>query len=182
VLGNTQQSYGWVSIILHWVTAIVVILLFAAGLWMEDFDYDHPLYKTVPHLHKSFGVLLVSLVVVRLVWRFSQPRPESLPNHKTWEKRASKIAHGILYLFLLLMLPSGYFITTAAGQGLDVFSWFTIPSLIDDIDNLEDIAGEVHELIAFAMISVVFIHAAGAIKHHFYDKDMTLKRMLGRSR
>ena len=85
-----------------------------------------------------------------------------------------------MYGILFLMLPTGYLITTAKGQGLDVFNWISIPSLLNNIDNLENIAGDIHEILAFTLISIAGVHALAALKHHFIDKDSTLKRMLPR--
>lgn len=176
---NTTQHYGWISIAMHWLMAVAVVALFAVGLWMEDLDYTHPWYKILPHWHKSVGVLLVCLLVARFIWRLSNPTPRAPQHHKRWEKIVAPIVHYCFYVLILLMFPSGYLITTAKGQGLDVFNWFTIPSFVQGIDNLEDLAGEIHELIAFTIIGLAVIHAAGALKHHFIDKDATLKRMLG---
>lgn len=178
-LRNTQDAYGWLSIALHWLTAVAVIGLFSVGLWMEGLDYDHPLYKLAPHWHKSIGVLLILLIAFRFVWRLSTTQPNHHPNHKSWERMAAGITHYALYGLLFLMLPTGYLITTAKGQSLEVFNWFSIPSFIQGIPNLEDIAGEVHETMAFIIIGLAIFHAVGALKHHFIDRDNTLTRMLG---
>lgn len=178
MLKNTSDSYGWVSIVLHWVTAITIIALFALGLWMEGFDYDHPLYKTVPHLHKSIGFCLLCVIIFRLTWRVCIGIPNSISTHLKWEKITSKVAHGMLYFMVLLMLPTGYLITTAKGQSLDVFNWFSLPAVITGVDNLEKLAGDIHEILAFTIMGIAFIHASGALKHHYMDKDITMLRML----
>lgn len=181
MLKNSSSQYGWLSIAFHWVTAIGVFALFALGLWMMSLDYYDAWYKQGPDLHRSFGVLLILLVVVRLLWRIFTPQPKPLANHKPWERIGAHIAHGLLYGLLILMFPTGYLITTAEGQALDVFSWFSIPATITDINLLADKAGEAHEIIAFTIIGLAGVHALGALKHHFIDKDSTLKRMLGLS-
>ena len=178
-LKNTKETYGLISILFHWLTAVAVIGLFALGLWMEDLDYYDPWYKTAPHWHKSIGVLLIVFVVCRIIWRITNKAPESLATHSRIEKLASKIVHIFLYGAVILMLPTGYLVTTAKGQSLHVFDWFSLPATITGIDNLESIALEVHETLAFAIIGVAIIHALAAVKHHFWDKDSTLKRMLG---
>lgn len=178
-LKNSASAYGVLSIALHWLTALVVFTMFAVGLWMVDLDYTNQWYKTAPHLHKSVGVMLVAMVCFRFVWRMSHVRTESLANHKTWEKITAKIVHYVLYALIVLMFPTGYLITTAKGQSLEVFNLFSIPAVVDNISNLEDIAGEIHELIAFSIIGLVVAHMCGALKHHFIDKDATLKRMFG---
>ncbi len=166
------------SITLHWGSVIAVFFLFGLGLWMDDLDYYDPWYRTAPDIHKGVGVLFISLVFGRLVWRLVNTKPKENPGHKPWEKKIAGVAHWALYLLMILMLPTGYLITTASGQGLSVFDWFTLPPLVTNIDNLEDVAGEIHELFAYSLILLVILHAVGAVKHHFWDKDNTLKRML----
>ena len=180
-LKNTENTYGIVAIVFHWVVAIAVLGLFILGLWMVDLDYQHQWYRTAPHLHKSIGVIIITLVLLRLIWRWINPTPQSLPSHKVWEKILAKITHMVLYLLLISMFFSGYLITTAEGKSLEVFNWFSIPSVVSSIDNLEDLAGEIHEAIAFTIISLVVLHALAALKHHFIDKDGTLLRMIGKS-
>ena len=175
---NTQHSYGFISIVLHWLTAVGVIGLFCLGLWMVELDYYDEWYRAAPHYHRSIGVVLIAIVVFRLTWRLFNKLPEALSSHLSWERVVSKIVHIALYFLVILMLPTGYLITTAKGQGLEVFDWFTLPALITGIDGLEAIALEVHELIAFTIIGIAGLHALAALKHHFYDKDDTLKRML----
>jgi len=179
---NSSESWGLVSIILHWVSAIVVVGLFALGLWMMSLDYYSEWYRIAPDWHKSIGVIFIFIVVARLLWRVIGRTPKPLENHQRWEKISAHLAHFILYLLLISMLPTGYLIVTASGQGLEVFNWFTLPSLVDDIDNLEDIAGLVHEWVAYTIMAIAALHALGALKHHFIDKDITLLRMLGRNR
>ncbi len=176
---NTKKTYGVVSVVLHWLTALFLLAMFVLGLWMVGLDYMDEWYKTAPHIHKSVGVVLVAAVCFRFVWRMSHARPASLPSHKPWEKLTSTVVHYVLYLLIVLMFPTGYFITTAKGQSLHVFNWFSIPAVVDNIRNLEDVAGEIHEIIAYTIIGLVVLHSLGALKHHFLDKDATLKRMLG---
>lgn len=175
---NTAAGYGLVAIVLHWVIAIGVISLFALGLWMDDLGYYDKYYREAPHIHKSLGVLLISLVVLRFIWRQINTQPKALPTHKTWEHVLAKLVHYIFYFILLCMLVSGYLITTADGSSLEVFNWFALPSLISTVPNLEDYAGEIHELLAFTLIGLAILHALAALKHHFLDKDSTLKRMI----
>ena len=177
-LNNTPTAYGLVSIVLHWVSAIAVFALFVLGIWMLSLSYYDPLYQRLPHFHKSFGVLLIMLTVCRLVWRFVQVRPSALSTHSPLQRRVGHLVHLILYSLLLLMLPSGYLISTADGRSLEVFKLFSIPALFDSIEQLEDIAGTIHKWLAYTLIGLAVIHALAAIKHHFIDRDVTLKRMI----
>jgi cytochrome b561 len=163
-------------IIVHWVSAIVVIGMFASGLWMVDLTYYSDWYKTAPHWHKSVGLLLLFVTVFRLLTRFMSARPPTYGS-KT-EKMLSKAGHGLIYLLLLTLFASGYLISTADGRGIEIFNWFSVPSLGEFFDNQEDLAGEVHFYLAWSLIGLAVLHAGAALKHHFFNKDDTMKQML----
>jgi cytochrome b561 len=177
MLRNSPQTYGRVHIALHWLTALTTLGLFALGIWMVGLDYYDRWYNRAPHVHKSIGVLLFFLVALRLLWRWTNPRPR--PFGSAREIRLAEAAHRILYLLLFTVALSGYLIPTADGRALDVFDWFSLPATLHGIARQEDIAGEIHEGSAFALIGLVVLHAGAALKHHFLDRDRTLARMLG---
>ena len=185
MLKNTTQSYGLVSVIFHWLTAVVVVGLFCLGWWMVDLTYYSNWYKTAPDIHRSIGILLAILICARLLWRLQNLQPESLSTHKKWEIKLAHFVHLLLYVMLFAMFVTGYLISTAKGQPIKVFDWFSIPAIVtgDDlgIKNLEDKVGLVHEILAYCLIALAGAHALAALKHHFIDKDATLKRMTGRA-
>lgn len=178
-LKNTPQGYGLVSISLHWLMAVGILGLALLGLWMTDLTYYSPWYRIAPFWHKSVGILLAVLLLVRLVWRWSNPRPAHLSSHTRWETRLASLVHGLLYLLLLVILLSGYLISTARGQGISVFGWFELPALISGLPQQADRAGAVHYWAAMLLLGLVGLHALGALKHHLIDRDNTLRRMLG---
>ncbi|TVZ39450.1 cytochrome b561 [Alteromonadaceae bacterium 2753L.S.0a.02] len=180
MLRNSEQNYGWLTIAIHWVTAVTVVGLFTLGLWMKSLDYYDPAYRLAPEWHKSIGVLLVVLTLFRLVWRFKSGVPRELNTHKAWEIVIAKLVHWYLYAAIISMFFSGYLITTAKGQSLEIFWSLSIPAVITGVDSLEYVAEEVHEVSAYSIIAIAALHALAALKHHFLDKDMTLKRMLGK--
>jgi len=178
MLTNSDSQFGIISKSIHWLVAITVFGLFGVGLWMVDLTYYDSWYRTAPSYHKSVGVLLGVLMIARVLWMLRAGKPKPLVSHQRWEVISAKATHVLLYVLVFSIITSGYLISTADGRGLEVFNWFQIPSLGEVIENQEDVAGEVHELLAFGLIGLVVLHAAAAIKHHFIDKDLTLKRML----
>ncbi|MGD8926727.1 MAG: cytochrome b [Thioalkalispiraceae bacterium] len=179
-LHNTQQRWGIVSVCLHWLTAITVVGLFILGLWMVELTYYDRWYNEAPFIHKSIGILLFVLTMVRLVWRYSHETPVAIASHTVLERKAARAVVVIIYLLLLTVMISGYLISTADGRGIDVFGWFEIPATVYGYNQQEDIAGAVHLVLAISLISLVVVHAVAALKHHFIDKDRTLLRMLGK--
>lgn len=180
MLKNTATEYGRVAIALHWLVALVVIGLFALGLWISGLEYYDAWYQRGPALHKSIGVLLFLVVTFRLAWRGLNPRPRPEPTHAVWERRLAGVAHVLLYALLFATMLAGYLISTADGRPIDVFGLFSVPATLSGLENQEDIAGEIHEVLAFSLIGLSMLHALAALKHHFIDRDRTLRRMLGR--
>lgn len=176
MLNNSPNTYGWLAIFFHWTTALTVFGLFAVGYWMVDLNYYSEWYRTAPHYHKSIGILLALLTVARLVWKYRSVTPSALGNKR--EVLAAKFAHVLLYTLPIALYISGFLISTADGRGIEVFNWFTLPSFGEVFENQEDLAGTVHEWLAYALISFALLHAIAAVKHHVIDKDSTLKRMI----
>ncbi len=176
-LGNDRQAYGLVSILLHWVMAVLIIGLYALGSYMVDLDYDHPWYHKAPDLHRDLGVIVAALLLVRLGWRLSNPHPEIAG--EPWERVTAVWVHRLFYVMIAAITVSGYLITTADGHALPVFDWLEIPATIYGLDEQEDMAGEAHEWLANGLIALAGLHTLAALKHHFVDRDPTLRRMLG---
>ncbi|GAA5443351.1 cytochrome b561 homolog 2 [Microbulbifer sp. NBRC 101763] len=179
---NNQTRYGWAAIALHWLMAPAIIGLFALGWWMRQLSYYDPWYQQAPNIHKSIGVLLLLLLVLRLFWRLINVTPQAEPNTPRWQTLVAKGAHQLIYLLLFAIMFSGYLISTADGRAIEVFGWFSLPATIQSIPNQEDMAGSVHEVLAWSLIILVAIHALAALKHHFIDHDSTLLKMLGLSK
>ena len=177
---NSSSRYGAVSILMHWVVALAVFALFALGFWMVGLNYYSSWYRTAPELHKSIGILLFALMLARLLWRLFSPMPAVLASHGRWTRLASRVGHGFLYLGLFGVMISGYLISTADGRPIEVFGLFSVPALISGIPNQEDVAGWIHEYLAWALVIFAGLHGLAALKHHFFDRDATLLRMLGR--
>ena len=126
------------------------------------------------------GIMLFFVMVLRLCWRLLNPPPATLSSQKPWEIRLAHIAHLTMYILLFTIMVSGYLISTADNRPIEVFGWFEVPATITSLPNQEDIAGWVHLVLASILIGLVVLHAAAAIKHHFIDRDRTLRRIFGR--
>jgi cytochrome b561 len=177
---NTASRYGWISMGLHWFMAVMIIGMFGLGLWMRELSYYDPWYKDAPYIHKSIGILLFIVLLLRIIWRNINIRPKHDPALKAWEKSTAHLTHLAMYGLLLALMTAGYLISTADGRSIEVFSWFSVPATIHDLSNQEDIAGEVHEILAWTLIISAAVHALAALKHHFINRDTTLLKMLGR--
>lgn len=174
---NTGEEYGAVAKSFHWLIALLVIIMLGVGLYMSGLDPSPKMFQ-IYALHKSLGITILFLVILRLLWRLTNGVPIPLPNHKAWEKILAKIIHSLLYLSLLAMPLSGWIMSSAKGFSVSVFNWFTLPDLVKPDDHLAELAVEFHELVAYSLIGMILLHIAGALKHHLIDRDDTLRRML----
>ena len=179
-LKNNSTHFGLIAISFHWLVALTVFGLFALGLWMTGLDYYDSWYKQGPWWHKSIGIMLFLVVIARLCWRLLNPPPVALTSQKLWEIKLAHIAHLTMYLLLFTIMASSYLISTADNRAIEVFGWFEVPATITSLPKQEDIAGWVHLILASTLIGLVVLHAAAALKHHFIDRDRTLKRIFGR--
>jgi len=179
MIKNTIKSFGLVSKTLHWLMAVLLIGLFAVGLYMTELDYYDTLYHTLPWWHKSIGLSVMALLIFRFIWMLSQADPASLKTHKKWEVFLAQLIQKLFYGLILLIGISGYFVSTAKGKGIEFFNFFEVPAILKPLDeDRADLFGEIHEVLAITLIVFAFLHALAALKHHFIDKDETLKRML----
>lgn len=177
---NTEDSYGAIALALHWLMAIVVVGLFALGVYMRSLTYADAWYVPGPYIHKSVGVLLFLALVARLAWRRLSPPPPAWTPRTPFEHWAAALVHGLFYVLLFGITLSGYFISTADGRPIEVFGWFAIPATLTSIPRQADLAGSVHLILAYCLMVIAALHALAALKHQFVDRDRTLLRMLGR--
>lgn len=173
---NTQKSYGIIAILLHWIMAILIIGLFFLGQYMVDLDYYDAWYQIAPWWHKSLGLSVFFLLLIRFIWRLYNITPELLMDKQT--SKIAEIVHISFYILLVIICLSGYFISTAKGVGIDLFDWFSLPSVMTLSESQADLAATVHETATQILIFLVVIHSIAALKHHFINKDKTLIRIL----
>lgn len=180
IIKNSSSRFGLISLILHWLIALVTLSLFVLGVWMVDLDYYSAWYQLAPWWHKSVGVCLFVLVLLRWYWQLFSPSPLALSTLPMWQRISAHIVHELMNILIVCICLAGYFIDTAKGHDLSVFDWFHIPATLTGIDNLEDIAGDVHAVAAYVLMGIVGLHVLAALKHHFINKDNTLLRMFGK--
>ncbi|ASN15716.1 MULTISPECIES: cytochrome b [Pantoea] len=179
LLRNSPGRYGWLSIFLHWSMALVIYAMFALGLWMVGLSYYDTWYHNAPEIHKSIGVILMLALIIRLIWRVVSPPPKPLSSYSPLVRITAVVAHGLLYGLLIAILFSGYLISTADGKPVSVFGWFSLPAVLTGAGEQADLAGDIHLWLAWSIVILSVLHGLAALKHHFIDRDITLKRMLG---
>jgi len=191
------QRYNKIAVLLHWLIAIAIFGMFALGWYMSElpkeapkqlaFDlFDWGIYtwqlaeEASPrtfyfNLHKSIGVTVFGLIVLRLLWRLMNKPPAMLSSYKAWERKLATGTHHLLYLLMVAIPVSGIIMATYSKYGIKWFGLDLIPGLDDK--NMRDLFKEIHEIIGFVLLILLVLHIGGALKHKFVDKDDTMKRM-----
>ena len=174
---SSASEWGSVHKLLHWLVALAVVGLVIVG-WIMDELPNSPDKIRIYALHKSFGLTVLVLVVLRLAWRWSNPRPALPPTMPPWERRLAAVVHTGLYLVLLAMPLSGWLFNSAANFPLRWFGLFRVPALGGPDPDLKLLAADVHLALSWLLVGLFTLHVAGALKHHFVDRDDVLRRML----
>ena len=177
MLTNTLTGYGLISVLVHWLSALLAVGLFALGLYMVELTYYDSLYHELPEWHKAVGAALALITVFRLLWRLYS-RPPSLLSKHPLSRVAARIGHGMLLVLLLILPLTGYLMVTAEGKPLLLFDLALLPALVDLTPEQADRVGRLHLWSAWGLIVLALGHGAAALKHHFIDADKTLIRML----
>lgn len=173
----SQDVYSPLSKTLHWLIAAIVIPMVLGSFFLEDLS--KPIKGTAVMLHKSFGLTVLALMIIRLIHIHIVKRPDLPASVATWERVLSRIVQYSLYLFLIAMPLCGWAMSTAAGHNPVFFGLVTLPFPgISPDEAWSDFLFQAHRTIAFIIIGLLCLHIAGALKHHFLDKDLVLRRML----
>lgn len=179
ILRNTAELWGGVSQALHWLIVLLILGQGTVGLLMVEMR-NGPDKIQIYALHKSFGLTLLALVVLRLLWRLLAGAPRPLPGTPAWQAHIARATHWLLYGLLLAIPLSGWVFNSAAGFPLQWFRAFNLPAIAGKDDALRELAGEVHALLFWILIAIAAVHAAAAFYHHLFLRDATLARMLPR--
>ncbi len=179
------QRYSDVAIILHWLMAVLFIGLLAVGKYMASLPEDSAETFTLIQWHKTCGVLVLLLAVLRLLWRCTHKPPPETDAMPAWQQGGASAVHFCLYLAMLLIPLSGWVMVSASELGVptllfDVIEWPHL-SLVENAANSRTIssnAHRAHELLANVAILALLVHVGAAIKHRLVDRDGVMQRML----
>jgi cytochrome b561 len=178
MIRNSFERWGSISIALHWLSAILIVSLAIIGLTMSALP-SSSLKLQVYALHKSFGLTVLALTVLRLLWRCLSQTPKALPNTAPWQIRIANTVHALLYVLLFAIPLSGWLYNSASGFPLRWFGLVSLPKLFTGFNpNLKHFAHNAHETLFYVLAVLLLVHASAALYHHHWLGDNTLKRML----
>jgi cytochrome b561 len=160
---------------LHWGMLVMYAGMAGAGYWMTGLPLGMTKLK-VYALHKSFGILLLTLALLRLLWRWADRRPMAEPSSRLTVLLAAGMVVA-LYALMFLMPLSGWLFNSASGFPLRWFSLVNLPALVAPDPGIKVFARTVHASLAIVLITAVLGHALAAFWHHCVRRDATLRRM-----
>ena len=171
------QIYTRTAIVLHWLIGLCVLAQITLGLWMIGIPKSPPGVRAWWfNVHKSIGITLAVLIVVRLAWRFFHPAPPLPPTMPDWERIAAKANHALLYVCMIVMPLSGYLGSSFTKYPILYFG-MPLPQWGWDAPALKDLCSQVHFTTAVIFITLIAIHIAAAGKHWLIDRDGVAQRM-----
>jgi cytochrome b561 len=175
---NTPRAgYSGPSKTLHWLIVALLIAQFIIAWIMPDIGRNTPV-TTLISLHFTFGIVILAVAVVRLLWRFVSAVPPQEPGVPEWQETLSQIVHWLLYALLLVVPLLGWINASWRGMPVVMFG-LELPKLIATRAAGWQWTGDVHGLLAnYVMLALIGVHVVGALYHHFIRHDGVLKRML----
>jgi len=174
---NTEQDYGLISKILHWLIALIMISLIAIAWYMVRLSDEDVLYWRLLDAHEAAGLSLLILLPLKIVWTRFSPNPGYEPTLAGWERF---IAGGVRRLFVLaiLVIPlSGFLFVATNGEAVTLYDLFTIPDIGTVSKGVRDWLSDIHYYVSYGCAVLIVIHILAALKHHFLDGAATLRRM-----
>jgi cytochrome b561 len=182
---NTTDRFGAVAQLLHWLIAAMIVMQWFMIEWVEEAEHAR---KTDPAAaleqlawmtrHKAFGMTILGLAIVRLLWRFLSPPPAWPAAMPAWQVWLARGVHYGFYLLLFALPISGWLYSSAANRPVSYFGLFTFPDLVAPDKALRHTMHEWHEIAFNALFALAIVHVLAALKHQFVDKDGLLGRML----
>ncbi|WP_265500311.1 cytochrome b [Paracoccus beibuensis] len=171
------QGHGTTTRVLHWLVAVLILLMIPAGLIMVREGLPRNLQDTLFVFHKNVGSLLIVIVALRLAWRMTH-RPPGLPaTMPAWQRRAAAASHVALYVLMVAMPLSGYVRVRAGGFPIEALDAIGFPALIPESKALAEAASSFHAIAAFILIGIIAIHVAAALQHALIRRDGVFQRM-----
>jgi len=170
------EYYDTSTLIFHWLTAILVLVLFGTAMvWNYVTPHDHFWRPVLEATHVSLGIWFAVVILLRLIWRFTGMR--HLPAEVGISGTLSRIMYWLLYILLVAQSVLGFVLRWRQGEDFTFFGWFTMPAILGPDRDMAHTFEELHNWVAWAIIILSAGHAAAALVHHYVLEDLTLRRM-----
>jgi len=177
ILKNTVDSWGAVAKSFHWVIALLILGQLVLGTIAEGARLS-PLKLDLFVWHKSIGVTILLLVILRFAWRLYNRPPSAPAGTPAWETKLARIGHALLYLLMFAVPMTGWWVSDTTRIPFKAFWLVPMPDLIAANRDMSDLAADVHGALTTLLLLVIVIHIAAGLRHHFFLHNKILTRML----
>lgn len=174
---NSVDRFGWVTRLIHWVMAVLVLAALPMGLWISEMEVSLASLKYFG-LHKTLGVSVLVLILFRIGWHLVTPPPRPLSHGVLWQDGLARSVHLAFYVLLVAMPLSGWVASSATGIDTVIFERLTLPRIAPESERWEEVGFVVHGLIGRLLIALIILHIAGALYRAIVLRDGTLARMI----
>ena len=174
---KTPVTYPRPAVSLHWAVAVLILAAFPLGIYMHDLPLSPEKLRLFSY-HKWIGITVLMLSVLRVVSRVALAQPELPATMRRWERKAAFAMHLMLYLLIFAVPLSGWLMSSATGFQTVWFGVLPLPDLVSKSKPLGQSLKALHESLNFLMLTLVVVHVAAALKHHFMERDDVLARMM----
>ncbi|MGH8780616.1 cytochrome b [Paraburkholderia sp.] len=174
----TRESYTRTAIALHWLIALLIVCGFGLGWVMTDIPGFTPTKLRYFSWHKWIGVTVFALAVLRILWRATHTAPALPRQMPAWQRSAANLTHLLLYVLMIAIPVSGYLYSSAANVPVVYLGLIPLPRLIAPDPTLKVVLKTIHITLNYGLLALVAAHVAGALKHHWLDRDGLLSRMI----
>jgi cytochrome b561 len=174
---NTTRAWGAVSKTLHWLIVLLIVTQWLIAERADDLPNGLAKLQALAW-HKSFGITVLMLAIVRLVWRWLNPVPSLDGLAKPWERGLAHLSHLLLYGLIFALPLTGWMMSSARNFPVSWFKLFQLPDLVAPSDQTFHQMQDLHHLLFKVLVGVAVLHVLGALKHHVVDRNEVLKRML----
>jgi len=172
---DTSNGYGWISIALHWLTAVVVLAMFVIGTMSQSAEREESL--RLVHLHTTIGMTAYVALWGRIIWRFAVGHPGPLPKQGVIFFTIGKYFHFVMLVAIGAMLLSGPLMVWTAGDAIHVFA-LAIPSPIGKFEGVQHVLGKVHGYTASFILAAMILHVLAVFKHTVLNRDGTFDKIM----
>ena len=175
-LRNTNTRFGLITKSLHWIIAIGLWAMFFFGRYIANLEIGPDNFHLIPR-HKAFGILILSLITIRILWRITNAPPAPLPASAR-EHLVARSTHSALYILMLATPLFGWLGSSATGFSIPFFGLFDVPLIWGEDEKVADLFLWMHGYAAMGMMALATLHIIAALYRHFIKRDETLHRMI----
>jgi cytochrome b561 len=175
-LRNTHTEFGSIAKALHWLVVIGIFALMFLGLEQEGMDSGDERSR-IRFIHASIAAVVLTLMTIRIVWRFMNNVPAHPDGMPAWQRMSSSIVHWGLYIAVFVQLTAGAMVVGTGGKAIPVFNLFSIPLPVTENHDAHEWWEGVHKFAWKPLVALLIVHVLGALYNHFIVKNDVVRRM-----